>query len=219
MAEEKLDVGVIGLGKFGLELALTLSSLGHNVVGLDAREERVRMAQDDLATVYRGNATDITVLRQLRFEDLDPVIVSVGDSMEDSLLIVLALQEMNVRNIHVKANSLEYQKILNRLGVSHVIMPQHEIAVQFAHRLGTPGMLDVLPLGEGVLVRELTVEAWDGKSLNELSLPTKYRVIVLALRGKGAQHYHFVPAPDQPLSAGDRMVVLGQSEHVLKLNH
>ena len=218
MAEEKLDVGVIGLGKFGLELALTLSSLGHNVVGLDAREERVRMAQDDLATVYRGNATDITVLRQLRFEDLDPVIVSVGDSMEDSLLIVLALQELNVHNIHVKANSLEYQKILNRLGVSHVIMPQHEIAVQFAHRLGTPGMLDVLPLGEGVLVRELTVEAWDGKSLNELSLPTKYRVIVLALRGKGAQHYHFVPAPDQPLSAGDRMVVLGQIEHVLKLN-
>ena len=217
MAEEKLDVGVIGLGKFGLELALTLSELGHNVVGLDANEERVRMAQDDLATVYRGNATDITVLRQLRFEDLDPVIVSVGDSMEDSLLIVLALQELNVRNIHVKANSLEYQKILNRLGVNHVIMPQHEIAVQFAHRLGTPGMLDVLPLGEGVLVRELTVEAWDGKSLNDLSLPTKYRVIVLALRGKGAQHYHFVPAPDQPLSAGDRMVVLGQIEHVLKL--
>ena len=138
--------------------------------------------------------------------------------MEDSLLIVLALQELNVRNIHVKANSLEYQKILNRLGVNHVIMPQHEIAVQFAHRLGTPGMLDVLPLGEGVLVRELTVEAWDGKSLNDLSLPTKYRVIVLALRGKGAQHYHFVPAPDQPLSAGDRMVVLGQIEHVLKLN-
>ena len=218
MIEEKLDVGVIGLGKFGLELALTLSELGHNVVGLDAHEERVRMAQDDLATVYRGNATDITVLRQLRFEDLDPVIVSVGDSMEDSLLIVLALQELNVRNIHVKANSLEYQKILNRLGVNHVIMPQHEIAVQFAHRLGTPGMLDVLPLGEGVLVRELTVEAWDGKSLNDLSLPTKYRVIVLALRGKGAQHYHFVPAPDQPLSAGDRMVVLGQIEHVLKLN-
>ena len=70
MAEEKLDVGVIGLGKFGLELALTLSSLGHNVVGLDAHEERVRMAQDDLATVYRGNATDITVLRQLRLRIL-----------------------------------------------------------------------------------------------------------------------------------------------------
>ena len=198
MIEEKLDVGVIGLGKFGLELALTLSELGHNVVGLDAHEERVRMAQDDLATVYRGNATDITVLRQLRFEDLDTVVVSVGDSMEASLLIVLALQELHVRNIHVKANSLEYQKILNRLG--------------------TPGMLDVLPLGDGVLVRELTVDAWDGKTLNELALPTKHRVIALALRGKGGQHYHFVPAPDQPLSSGDRMVVLGQIEHVLKLN-
>ncbi len=217
MAEEKLDVGVIGLGKFGLELALTLSELGHNVVGLDANEERVRLAQDDLATVYRGNATDPVVLRQLRFEDLDPVIVSVGDSMETSLLTVLALQELDVHNIHVKANSLEYQKILNRLGVNHVIMPQHEIAVQFAHRLGTPGMLDVLPLGDGVLVRELVVNAWDGQSLNELSLPTKHRVIVLALRPKGGHHYHFVPAPAEPLSTGDRMVVLGQIEHVLKL--
>ena len=218
MITEKLDVGVIGLGKFGLELALTLSELGHNVVGLDGNEDRVRMAQDDLATVYRGNATDITVLRQLRFEDLDTVIVSVGDSMEASLLIVLGLQELQVRNIHVKANSLEYERILNRLGVNHVIMPQHEIAVQFAHRLGTPGMLDVLPLGDGVLVRELTVDTWDGKTLNELSLPTKHRVIVLALRAKDGQHYHFVPAPDQPLSSGDRMVVLGQIEHVVKLN-
>ena len=115
MIVEKLDVGVIGLGKFGLELALTLSHLGHNVVGLDNDEERVKMAQDDLPTVYRGNATDPMVLKQLRFEDLDTVVVSVGDSMESSLLIVLGLQELNVRNIHVKANSLEYQKILNRL--------------------------------------------------------------------------------------------------------
>ncbi len=217
MIVEKLDVGVIGLGKFGLELALTLSHLGHNVVGLDNDEERVKMAQDDLPTVYRGNATDPMVLKQLRFEDLDTVVVSVGDSMESSLLIVLGLQELNVRNIHVKANSLEYQKILNRLGVNHVIMPQHEIAVQFAHRLGTPGMLDILPLGDGVLVRELIVDRWDGKSLHDLSLPAKSRVIVLALRPKNGLHYHFVPAPDQPLSAGDRLVVLGQIEHVVDL--
>ena len=77
---------------------------------------------------------------------------------------------------------------------------------------------DVCNDGDGVLVRELTVDAWDGKTLNELALPTKHRVIALALRGKGGQHYHFVPAPDQPLSSGDRMVVLGQIEHVLKLN-
>lgn len=217
MITEKLDIGVIGLGKFGMELALTLSQLEHNVVGLDNDEERVRMAQDDLSTVYRGNATDPSVLKQLRFEDLDTVVVSVGDSMESSLLIVLGLQELNVRNIHVKANSLEYEKILHRMGVSHVIMPQHEIAVQFAHRLGTPGMLDVLPLGDGVLVRELVVDEWDGKSLHQLSLPAKHRVIALALRPKGAQHYHFVPAPDQPLSAGDSLVVLGQIEHVVGL--
>ena len=35
MAEKKLEIGVIGLGKFGLRMATTLVSLGHTVVGID----------------------------------------------------------------------------------------------------------------------------------------------------------------------------------------
>ena len=44
MAEKKLEIGVIGLGKFGLRMATTLVSLGHTVIGIDMSEARVQRA-------------------------------------------------------------------------------------------------------------------------------------------------------------------------------
>ncbi len=104
---KKLEIGIVGLGKFGLQLGRTLTGMGHTVVGLDTGEARVRLAQDVLAQVYQANAADIAVLQQLRFQDLDIVFVSVGDSMETSLLVVLNLQELGAHKIGVKAASIE----------------------------------------------------------------------------------------------------------------
>lgn len=214
---KKLEIGIVGLGKFGLQLGRTLTEMGHTVVGLDTGEARVRLAQDALAQVYQANAADIAVLQQLRFQDLDIVFVSVGDSMETSLLVVLNLQELGARKIGVKAASIEHRKVLTRLGVDLVILPEHDVATHVAHRLANPGMLDLLPLGGGVLVQELIVDKWAGRTLLDLKLVNDYGVMVVAVKPVGGKEYRFVPQAQETLDRGDALVVIGKQADVLRL--
>jgi trk system potassium uptake protein TrkA len=215
---KKLDVGVIGLGKFGLTLAQALAERGHKVVGVDASPAQVRLAKDTLFQVYEADATDKAVLEQLRFQDLDRVIVSIGQSMEASILISLNLQEIEAKEVWVKAVSVEHHKVLIRLGVDYVVLPEHYVAQQLAHRFSTPGMMDFLPLGEGALLQEVAVDAWAGRTLRELNLPGKHQVQVVALKTEGAKEFTFVPRADYSLAKGDKLVIIGRADNVLGLD-
>jgi trk system potassium uptake protein TrkA len=215
--QTKLEAGVIGLGKFGLGLGSTLTELGHLVVGVDADPERVRAAQETFSRVYEANGTDMAALTQLRFQDLDVVAVSVGSSMETSILVTLNLQELGIRNIVAKAVSTPHAKVLRKLGVTRVIQPETDVAVHTAYRLHNPGMLDFLPIGRGVLIQELVVDSWEKKNLLELNLRNASEVLVAAVRGVGDSEYRFVPDPKKPFARGDKLLVIGTREAVISL--
>ncbi len=214
---KRLEVGVIGLGKFGLQLAATLAELGHRVVGVDGDEHHVQVAQEMLSQVYLADATNRTALEQLRFQDLDAVAVSVGDSMETSILVTLNLQEIGVPQIIVKAISPAHRKVLKRLGAHRVIQPEADVAILTAHRLANPGMLDLLPLGGGVLVQENVVDAWAGKNLLSLNLRINSSVLVAAVQHANDEEYSFVPDPTVPFAKGDKVLIIGKQDAVLAL--
>lgn len=205
-----LEVGIIGLGKFGYALAESLLEMGHRVVGLDNNESAVRSAQGLLTRVYQGDATDKQVLTQLGFPDLKMIMVSVGESMEASILITLALQELEAGTVWVKAVSEGHEKVLRKLGADLVVFPERFMARQLAQRLSVPGLLDYLPMGKGVALREVSVEAWDGKSLRDLDLANRFRVQVVAIKPTGEKDFNFVPRSDKPLRSGDTLLVMGR---------
>ena len=213
---KKLEVGVIGLGKFGFALAERLVEIGHSVVGVDGEERAVRRAQTVLAQVYQADAKDKEALEQLGFQDLDHVMVSVGRSMEASILVALNLQELKVPKVWVKAISEEHQKVLDRLGVDMVVFPEQYVARQLAYRMAVPGLLDYLPLGEGMMVREVAVGKWAGKTLRDLNLPSTHNIQVVATKALGDMEFSFVPKADRALVKGDVLVLLGKSEDVLE---
>ncbi len=209
-----MEIGVIGLGKFGLQLGSTLVELGHKVIGVDTSAARVRAAQDVLSHVYEANAVDKTALTQLRFQDLDTVAVSVGGSMEASILVTLNLQELGIKNIIVKAISPAHRKVLKRIGARHVIQPEADVAVHTAYRLTNPGMLDFLPVGGGVWIQELMVDKWAGKSLVDLDLRNESGVLVAAVRRPPDTDYRFVPDPHKPFAKGDLLLIIGNPDAV-----
>jgi trk system potassium uptake protein TrkA len=216
MARNK-EVGVIGLGKFGLSLARTLKDLGHTVIGVDSDPQRIKHAQDMLSHVFTADATDVKALEQLGFKDLSQVVVSTGESMEASILVVLGLQELGVAEIWVKAVSERHEKILTRLGVNMVVFPERFVAQQLAHRLSVPGLLEYIELAKGVVVQEVMVGDWDGQTLGELDLRRKHKVQVLAVRKAGATEMDFVPAAHDRLQRGDMMLVMGNLDDVSRL--
>lgn len=217
MAEKKLEIGIIGLGKFGSRMASTLVSLGHTVIGIDMSEMRVQRAEAALDSVYKADATNIAVLRSLHVQDLDWVVISVGQSVEQSLSITLNVQELNGPKIWVKASNEEHRKILQRLHIDRATVPETEAAVMAAHQLTYPGMLDLIPKFGGIAIQELRVEQWDGKTLVELNLMQRHGVMVMGVRSAGKHDFMFVPPAMTVLHKGDSVVVAGRAEAMGKL--
>lgn len=212
MAGKKLEIGIIGLGKFGLRMATSLVSLGHTVVGIDMSDARVQLAEEELDAVYKADATNIAVLRSLHVQNLDWVVISVGESVEQSLSITLNVQELSGPKIWVKASNEEHKKILQRLHVHRAIVPEMEAAVMAAHQLTYPGMLDMIPKYGGIAIQELRVDAWDGKTLIDLNLIREFNVMVMGIRPAGERSFAFVPPATTVLRKGDTLVVVGKAD-------
>ncbi|QLA14701.1 potassium channel family protein [Desulfolutivibrio sulfoxidireducens] len=212
-----MQIGIIGLGKFGFHLGKNLVRLGHQVLGLDADPEKVRDAQALFTQVYQLEATDKKALEQIRVADMSHMVVSVGHSMEASILISLYLKELGVQKIWVKAVSTDHEKILRRIGVDEVFIPERYAAKQLAHRLVNPGLIEFLPMDQQVAIKELSVAAWAGKTLRQLDLTNTAGVQVIAYRLLGEKNYSYLPKADAPLRQGDFLVVVGNEKRLGEL--
>ena len=211
------EFGVVGLGKFGLSLAHSLMAHGQKVVGVDSDPDKVRAASEVLTQAYQAEAVDKTALEQLGFGELPQVIVSTGHNMEASILITLFLKELGCRSVTVKAVSRDHEKVLTKVGADAVIFPERYAAEQLAAKLAVPGLIDYLPLGTNIILKEFTVERWAGKTLRELNLTNAYGIQVVAVKGLEEKQFVFVPKADQPLKKGDVLAVIGQGDKLLDL--
>lgn len=210
----KYDACLIGLGEFGVFLGRELVQLGFNVLGLDNDAGRVAVAKDFLTLVYQLDATDKKALHQVGVQDMDVVVVSVGHSLEASVLISVNLQELGVKNVTVKAGAWTQVKVLKRLGVKEVIFPSSDSATHLAHRLARPDFIEFLPFGKGISLRELEVgKNWAGKTLRELAMPRNYCLQVVGFLEPDQDSYTIIPTVDKPLREGTKLMVIGKNEH------
>ena len=152
------------------------------------------------------------MLRSLHIQDLDWVVISVGQSVEQSLNVTLNVQELGGPKILVKASNEEHRKILQRLGVDRALVPETDAAVMAAHQLTYPGMLDLIPKYGGIAIQELRVDHWDGKTLVDLNLMQRFNVMVMGIRPVGERSFIFVPPARTVLHRGDTLVVAGRAD-------
>lgn len=122
--------GVIGLGKFGFYVANALLEQGEKVVVADISEQAVYKISQKTELAYILDSTDIDALKEAGFSNLDFVIVSIGENIESSILTLMALKEVGVKNIIAKAITNVHGQILSKLGVTKVIYPDKEAAYE-----------------------------------------------------------------------------------------
>ncbi len=205
-----VQVGVIGLGKFGLEFGQQLAAQGVNVLGIDNREANIKEARHVFTQVYKANAAQKEALLQMGMGDLSHVLVSVGDSIAASAMISMYLKELGVPVVWVKAINQDHAKLLRKIGVDDVFMPERMAARQLANRITIPGFIDYFPFNEEIVVKEIKINSWAGRSLRELNLTNKYRIQVIAVKKNQAKDYVLVPKADEKLAVDDLLVVIGE---------
>ncbi len=204
----KQEIAVIGLGKFGFYFAKTLAELGFPVIGIDSRQARVQLAKDSLTKVYRADANTVEALEQLGLRGISYVLVSVGNSIAASSMISMYLKELDVEQVWVKAVSPEHQRLLYKLGVDTVIIPEQLAAVQLASKVAIPGFLQYAAFDPELCFQELVVDKWAGKDLRQLNLPHKKNVMVISIRRKDDDQGSVIPNAEYILQKGDKLVVM-----------
>jgi len=201
---------VIGLGRFGTTLARQLCALGAQVLAIDVRSDLVQQVAEDVTHAVVGDAQDKEVLRALGVRDMDCAIIAIGDNLAASVLTTMNLKELGVPYIICKAHDETYRRVLEKLGVDKVVIPEQENAQRLARSLNSHNVLDYIELSEEYGILEVPApKAWIGKTLKELDVRAKLGVNIIAVEND--KKTNVSPAADYRIGEKDTLVILGEN--------
>lgn len=126
---------IIGLGNFGRTLAEELTDNGHDVMGVDVNEHRAELIKERISVVYIMDAMESTTLATLPLDEVDCVIVTIGQNMDNSLRVVAALKELKVKKLYVRAIDRVHHSILTAMNVDKIFIPECYAARIFANNI------------------------------------------------------------------------------------
>lgn len=202
---------VIGLGRFGTEVARRLCEYGCEVLAMDSSNDLVQHISGDVTHAVVGDARDKEVLRALGAANFDCAVVAIGGDLANSVLATMNLRELGVPQIVCKAHDETHRQVLIKLGADQVVIPEKENATRLARNLSSPNVLDYIELSDEYGIIEVPApKRWLDKTLKELNVRAKLGVNILAVKREG--QINVSPAADYRILEGDIMVVLGDTD-------
>ena len=207
---------VIGLGSFGATVALELTKLNHDVIGIDTIKRNVESLADRITHAVIADATDEHVLEELNIQNCDAVVVAIGEDIEASILCVLNLKNLGVDKILVKAKTKAHHTILSHLNVSKIIHPEEDMGVRVAQALNYPMVSRYMALDDDRYIVKVPVQA----KLNHVNLSgiLKQEPNIKLLLLKRDQQILYEPDVNFTLQAGDVLILEGSLSHLRKLS-
>ena len=206
---------LIGLGRFGKHIAMNLNQLGHQVMAVDHKEERVDEALPYVTNAQIGDSTSEEFLKSLGVRNFDVCIVAIGNDFQSSLETASLLKELGAKQVVARAARDVQAKFLLRNGADEVVYPEKQLAAWTAIRCTSEHILDYIELDGDWSLFELDIPpAWQGKTVVQLDIRKKYGINVLGVREKGRLNMNVTA--DTVLDQGKSILVLGQQKAVQK---
>jgi trk system potassium uptake protein TrkA len=215
LAKNIADAGgvvVLGLGRFGKSLALELERDGVEVLGVERDAKRVQDLAGRLTHVVQADSTDVEAMRQLSVGEFTRAVIGIGNDLEASVLTAFVLRSLGVRNIWAKAVTESQGKILEQVGVHHVIRPEYDMGRRVAH-LVRGKMLDYIEFDDGYAIVKTTPPASIlGKTLAEAGVRSQHGVTIVGIKTRGKDFTYAVP--ESVAHEGDLIIVSGERSKV-----
>ena len=209
---------VIGLGRFGKSVALTLTALGNEVLAVDKNPEIVEEVASHVTHALSGECRDKQTLESLGVRNFDCVIVAISESVESSILITLMLKDLGAKYVINKAATEIHARILRQVGADKIIFPEMDMGTKLAQRLSSAGILDFIELSDKYSIVEIQMpSSWVGKTLRDLDLRANYGINVVALKNNENQTIDVSPNPDKEFTENDVLVVIGLNSDIAKV--
>ena len=209
-----------------MNLARQLELQRIEVIAIDLNHRLVDQAKDDVTLAVTLDATDEDALASHDVPQADVCVVAIGENFEASLLTATALKKMGAKYVIVRAQTATHAEIFRRLGADEIIQPETEAGHQLARRLANPHLEDLVELSDGYTLIEMRApNAFQGKTLEQLSLRNKYRVNLVAVRrptdelgtdGK-PKVTTYVPQAGYTIQHDDRLLLVGADAAIANL--
>ena len=218
---------VIGLGQFGTSIARNLSDRGAEVLAIDVELDKVEAMKDEVAYAVALDSTDIKALKAQNIEDMDAVVVAIGENFEGLLLTTVLLLELNVKRLIARAANAQQRMILEKMGVKEILSPEDTVGVTVAEMLLHPNMRSFLPLPDDYEIVEVNTPARVVNStVSDVGLRERYNLNLITIKrvyeeereGEKVKVEHIIGVPkgDTVLYETDIIILLGKSQDVNK---
>ncbi len=219
---------VLGLGNFGKSLAIRLTELGHEVIGVDNNLSRVELLKEKITHTVCMDTTDADAVDSLPLKDAHAVIVAIGEDEGASLLTTALLKQLNVTRIIGRIVSELQRTVLEAMQIDEYIMPEEDAAERLAMRLDNVDIVDSFKISDDYSIIETKVPGkYVGMTLKEANLTNQYRVIVLTTikaleqekkgKIKIEKRASGIATSDTLLEPNDILVLFGSSKDINRL--
>jgi trk system potassium uptake protein len=220
---------VIGLGRFGMTVANILFDSGMEVIAIEKSPDLVDEVSGRVSTAICMDATDEPALRSLNLNEADAVIIAIGSNIQESILTAAILKKIGVGIIYAKVENRLHGRILELIGVQHILLPEEIVGTQLAKTLISKNVREYISLSSGHVVMEMVApRSYVGKELQELALPTKQGVNIIAIKynslsvtedGRNVveKKVNDMPGANDLVNEGDVLIMMGPKANVDRL--
>ncbi len=212
-----MNVAILGLGRFGSQLARELGRLGVDVLAVDHDGAIVNTMVESVLLAAEGNVEEVEFLESLSLHNYDSVVIAIGSDVATSVLVTLTLkQRLRLDHVVAKASSNEHTRALELAGADVVVNPESEAAQRLAHTLGSREISDYMALGgEQGIARVRAPYSATGKAIGDLDIDGRYNVFLLARLREDSVSFN--PALDETVQQGDTWIVAGRDDQLRAL--
>lgn len=209
---------LIGLGRFGKNIAIKLHELNHEVMAIDKQEERVEDVLPYVTNAQIGDSMNEAFLRSLGVGNYDVCIVAIGNNFQSSLETTSLLKELGAKMVVSRAARDVQAKFLLRNGADEIVYPEKQLATWTAVRYSSDHIFDYIGLDNDYAIFEIEVPyAWIGRTVGEINIRKKYNINIMALKRNGKMELTITP--DTCFTEGEAMLVLGNNKDIQKCFH
>lgn len=210
MNKNKRQFAVIGLGKFGMSVAMTLSLAGYEVIAVDIEEEKVQDISDYVTYAIKADATEAGVLEKIGIKNVDAAVIGIAEDLGASVMAIIRAKEAGAPYVMAKANDTLQGDVLKKIGADEVIYPERSMGTRVAKKLISGSFLDLFELSKNFSMVELVIpEHWVGKNLIELDLRKKGINVIGLMEGEKVT---VNLDPKMPLPMGATVIIVADNK-------
>lgn len=209
---------LVGLGRFGSNVALELNRMGHEIMAVEKNEERVEKAMPYVTSAQIGNSTNETLLSSLDIKDFDVCIVAIGSDFQSSLETAALLKDLGAKLVVARASTESQARLLLRNGADEIIFPEKQLAKWAAIRYGSQNILDYVDFdGEFSIFEVMVPQKWIEHTVGQIDIRKKYNISIIAIRHDGKTDLGINSMT--VFHENDTLMVVGKMEELRKCFH